>query len=192
MVPGWRHLRRLAVAVSLAVAGATLAGAADLAKTWEAGGGAIYTSYANGSHIGDSVGFEVRGSYHFSDKGSAELTIQRGSAGSTESETDVTYDLTKWVINYVHELKPKKPDQKLSPFVLLGVGRFTASGNGSYSSEVFQAGGGLRMALKKNFGLRFDGILWHYHGDGEVIGKGHWFAFDVAAGVSWFIGGPAK
>ena len=49
----------------------------------------------------------------------------------------------------------------------------------------------MRVFMTKKFALRFDGRIWHYHGIDPIPG-GHWFAFDLGAGVSYFLGGPGK
>src|SRR5512143_3566912 len=113
MSSGWRrHLSRLAVVTCLAAGSATMAGAADFAKTWEIGGDAVFTNYANGSELRGSLGFGVRGGYHFKSRDMAQLTLQMASTDSTESESNLSYDLAKLTIDYVHDLKVKKPESK--------------------------------------------------------------------------------
>jgi Outer membrane protein beta-barrel domain len=193
MSGGWRRsLRGVVIVTSLAATTATATVASDLTGTWEAGGGVAYNAYANGSEIKDSIGFEVRGAYHLKNRHGFELNLGFASADSTVSNSDVTYDLTKWTIDYIHELKQKKAETKLAPFLTFGIGQFIAdTGDGSSSATVFEGGGGVRVFMAKRFALRFDGKIWHFHGTDPVAG-GHWFAFDLAAGVSYFIGGPGK
>jgi hypothetical protein len=188
----WRHLHRLALLTCLAVGTATLAGAADLAKTWEVGGDLVFTNYANGSELRGSLGFGGRGAYHFKSRDSVEFMIQKANTDSTVSDSNVSYSVTKWTIDYLHDLKVKKPESKIDPFIIFGVGKFNYDdGDTSSSKTVLQFGGGLRYFMTQKFALRFDGKMWHFHG-GDSIPDGHWFAFDVAAGVSWFIGGHGK
>src|SRR5882672_8062564 len=187
-----RSLNHVAIVASLAVLNATTAGATDLTKTWEIGGLAAYNAYANGSEIKDSVGFGVRGAYHYKARHGVELTVEFAKTDTTVSESDVSYDVRKWTIDYLHELKQKKADTKLAPFLIFGFGKFNVdSGDASSAATVVEGGGGVRVFMTKRFALRFDGRIWHYHGIDPVT-DGHWFAFDLGAGVSYFLGGAAK
>jgi hypothetical protein len=188
----WRSLNHVAIAASLAILTATTSGATDLTKTWEIGGAADYNAYANGSEIKDSVGFGFRGAYHYKPRHGVELNMEFSHSDTTLSDSDVSYDLTKWTIDYLHEMKQKKADTKLAPFLIFGVGKFNVdSGDASSSATVFEGGGGVRIFMTRRFALRFDGRIWHYHGI-DPIPEGHWFAFDLGAGVSYFVGGAAK
>ena len=189
----WRRsLQHVAIVSSIAVLTATTARATDLTKTWEVGGLVAYDAYANGSEIKDSVGFGLRGAYHYKARHGVELNLEFAHSDTTLSDSDVTYDLSKWTIDYLHEMKQKKADTKLAPFLIFGIGKFNVdSGDASSSPTVFEGGGGLRIFMTKRFALRFDGRIWHFHGT-DPIPEGHWFAFDLAAGVSFFLGGPGK
>jgi len=189
----WRRsLKQVAMVASLAALTATTAGATDLTKTWEIGGLAAYDAYANGSELKDSIGFGVRGAYHYKARHGVELTLEFAKTDSTVSNSHVSYDVRKWTIDYLHELKQKKADTKLAAFVLFGIGKFNVdSGDASSAATVFEGGGGVRVFMTKRFALRFDGRIWHYHGN-DPIPEGHWFAFDLAAGVSYFLGGAGK
>jgi len=187
-----RSLNHVAIVASLAVLNATTAGATDLTKTWEIGGLAAYNAYANGSEIKDSVGLGVRGAYHYKARHGVELTVEFAKTDTTVSESDVSYDVRKWTIDYLHELKQKKADTKLAPFLIFGFGKFNVdSGDASSAATVVEGGGGVRVFMTKRFALRFDGRIWHFHGTDPVPG-GHWFAFDLGAGVSFFLGGASK
>jgi hypothetical protein len=190
----WRRsLNHLAIVASAAALAATTAGATDLTKTWEIGGGADFNAYANGSEIKDSIGFGLRGAYHYKARHGVELSLEFAHSDSTQSDIpDVSYDLSKWTIDYLHELKQKKADTKLAGFLIFGVGKFNAdSGDDKSSTTVIEGGGGLRIFMTKRFALRFDGRIWHFHGSDPIPG-GHWFAFDLGAGVSYFLGGATK
>jgi hypothetical protein len=189
----WRRsLNHVAIVASLAALTVTTAGATDLTKTWEIGGLASYNAYANGSDIKDSLGFGVRGAYHYKARHGVELALEFSQSDSTREGSDVSFDVSKWTIDYLHELKQKKADTKLAPFLIFGIGKFTAdSGDDSSSATVFEGGGGVRMFMTKRFAMRFDGRIWHFHGT-DPIPEGHWFAFELGVGVSYFIGGPGK
>jgi hypothetical protein len=193
MSGAWRRsLHHVAIVASLAIMTATTAGATDLTKTWEIGGLASFNAYANGSEIKDSLGLGVRGAYHYKARHAVELNLEFSHSDTTLSDSDVSYDLSRWTIDYLHELKQKKADTKLAPFLIFGIGKFNVdSGDASSSATVFEGGGGVRVFMTKRFALRFDGRIWHYHGI-DPIPEGHWFAFDLAAGVSYFLGGPGK
>jgi hypothetical protein len=187
-----RSLNHVAIVASLAALTATTAGATDLTKTWEIGGLAAFDTYANGSELKDSFGFGARGAYHYKARHGVELTLEFAKTDSTLSDTNVSYDISKWTIDYLHELKQKKADTKLAPFLIFGVGKFNVdSGDASSSATVIEGGGGLRVFMTKKFALRFDGRIWHFHGI-DPIPDGHWFGFDLTAGVSYFLGGPGK
>src|SRR5207249_2774017 len=102
----------------------------------EIGGMAAYNAYANGSEIKDSLGFGARGAYHYKARHGVELALEFAHSDSTLSDVnDVSYDLTRWTIDYLHELKQKKAESKLSPFLIFGFGKFNAdSGDGSSSA----------------------------------------------------------
>jgi len=190
----WRRsLNHVALVASIAALTATTAGATDLTKTWEVGGLVDFNAYANGTDLKDSIGFGLRGAYHYKARHAVELTLEFAHTDSTLSDTpDVSFDVSKWTIDYLHELKQKKADTKLAPFLLFGIGRFNVDdGDDSSSSTVFEGGGGVRVFMTKRFALRFDGRIWHFHGSDPVPG-GHWFAFDLGAGVSFFLGGATK
>jgi hypothetical protein len=148
-----------------------------------------HNAYANGSELKDSVGFGARGAYHYKARHGVELTLEFAQTDSTVSDSDVSYDVRKWTIDYLHELKQKKADTKLAPFLIFGFGKFNVdSCDASSAATVVEGGGGLRIFMTKRFALRFDGRIWHYHGI-DPVPDGHWFAFDLGAGVSYFLGG---
>src|SRR5262249_10654390 len=137
----------------------------------------------------DVLGWQVRGAYHFHKYHGVEVTIQTQSTDSNQQDTNTTFDTHKYTLSYMGSLKTKKPDTKVSPFILVTVGKFLYSnGDQSESSPVVGAGGGVRYFFTKSLALRFDGDLWHWHGDKVIVPRHGFFAFDIALGVSWVFG----
>ena len=187
------HRRRLAflvAAVACVLLAATgPAGAVDLAKKWEVGGGVAYSMYDNDSTLADDFATSVRGGYNHSQHG-VELSLQfQGTESSTRGST-TTYDVNRWAIDYVFNLKPKKPDTKLAPLLLFGVGQMTwDTGEESAGSTLLQTGGGVRVFFKPWLALRVEGRLFHYYGDRDLIPRDQFFGFDTDVGLSFLFGG---
>jgi hypothetical protein len=79
------------------------------------------------------------------------------------------------------------------PLLLFGFGTMAYdNGGASDTTTVIQAGGGIRYLMKPWFALRFDGKIFHYHGDGPIIPRHGYFGFDLDAGVSFLFGTPKK
>jgi hypothetical protein len=166
------------------------AAAEDLSKTWEVGGGPVSTRHDNDSTLHDYIGWEVRGAYHFNKYHAAEFSFESGSTTSNQQDNNLTYDTRKYMLIYNGTLKTKKPDSKVAPFIDLGVGQFHYSNNvqGSEKSTVVQAGGGVRYFFAKAWAIRFQGDIWHWHGDQLILPRHGFFAFDLAVGVSYVFG----
>jgi hypothetical protein len=188
------HWRRRAFLVGagafLLSAAADPALAVDLAKKWEVGGGLAYSVYDNDSTLADDFATSVRGGYNFHTHHGVELSLQfQGTESSTRGNT-TTYDVNRWAIDYVFNLKTKKPDTKLAPLILFGVGQMTwDTGEESAGSTLLQTGGGLRVFFKPWFALRFEGRLFHYYGDRDLIPRDQFFGFDTDVGVVFLFGG---
>jgi hypothetical protein len=165
------------------------AAAIDLTKTWEIGADLVNTIHNNNSTMDDVLGYRVRGAYHFNKSHGVEVTAQFQDPGSNQQDNNITFHTHKYVLNYVVTLKSKKPDSKISAFIDLGVGKFIYdNGDQGDKSTVVQAGGGVRYFFSKSWALRFDGLLWHWHGDQVVVPRHGFFAFDLAVGVSCVFG----
>jgi hypothetical protein len=175
----------------LLAAGAAVrpAGAIDLSDTWEVGAGAVHTNHDNDSTLHAVVGWDVYGAYHFNKYHAAEFTYQSQNPKSNQQDVDITYDTRKIMLLYNGTLKTKKPDSKTSPFIDLGVGKFLyKSDAGSESSTIVQIGAGVRYFFSKAWAIRFEGDLWHWHGDKVILPRHGFFAFDLAVGVTYVFG----
>jgi len=193
MRTAWRRWALMMIVVAAVVAAASPAAAAELEKkSWEVGAYLVGSNYANGSTISDTFAWGVRGGFIGTPRHEVEFTFELQSADHATKGSDVTYDITKWTINYVYNTKVKKPESKLIPLLLFGAGTMSYDGGGeSESTTILQAGGGVRVLFTKKFGMRFDAKIWHFRGDGEVIPSDSYFAFDMTVGVSYLFGGGA-
>lgn len=192
MVASWRRCAfALTGAAYVLAASAGPARAADLAKKWEVGAGVAYSLYDNDSTLADNPATSVRGGYHFGPNHGAELSLQFQSTESGTKGLELDYDVRRWAVNYLYDLKSKKPESKLAPVILFGVGQMNWEAGGEKAgSTLFQAGGGLRVLFTPWLALRVEGRLFHYHGDGEgLIPRDGFFGFDADVGVSFFFGG---
>lgn len=186
-------MRRLRAPLMLLVAlgaAATAASAAELkAKSWEAGVAYILTNYDNDSTLDDAMSFGVRGAYVGTPRHEGEFYFTMQSADSLVND-DETIDISRFSLRYIYNLKVKKPESKLVPFLMFGAGTMSYEGDaGSDSTTTLEVGGGVRVFMTKRFALRFDGSIFHMHGDSEILPRDGWFAFDFTAGVSWTFGG---
>ena len=186
----WRRCAfGLAAAAGLAALTAAPAAAADFAQQWEVGAYLVQTIYDNDSTISDTLGWGVRGGYHFKPQHGVELIYDIESADESSRVSTGTFDITKATVNYVHDLKTKKPDAKVGAFLLFGGGKMLYDkGDDSESATLLQTGGGVRVKMTKHIALRFDGKVFHYHGDSVLIPRDGFFGFDIDAGVSFFFG----
>jgi hypothetical protein len=179
------------------VAAASPAAAVEFEKkSWEVGAYLVRSTYDNDSTISDTFAWGVRGAFIGTPRHEGEFTFEMQSADDATKGSDVTYDITKWTINYLYNIKGKKPESKLATFLLFGAGTMSYDGRGeSESSTILQAGAGVRIFFTKRFGMRMDGKIWHFHGDGSGGGTGvprdGYFAFDATVGVSYLFGGGA-
>jgi hypothetical protein len=186
--------RRTALALSAAAvllaAASRPATAAELAKKWEVGAGVGRSVYDNDSTLGDDQETILRGGYHFGPRHGAEISLLFQSTESDVKDSGVSFDVTRWAINYVFDFQSKKPDAKLAPMVLFGAGRMSwDTGDESAGSTLIQSGGGVRIMFRPWLALRAEGRLFHYHGDRDLIPRDGFFGFDADVGVSFFFGG---
>jgi outer membrane protein with beta-barrel domain len=186
----WAPLMIVAAVVVTAAAPAT---AAEFQKkSWEVGGYLFYTTYDNDSLIKDAPGWGVRGGFNIDPRHEVEMNFKWQSADSARKNSDVTFDITRWDVTYVYNLKTKKPDSKLIPFVDFGVGKMTYDdGDSSDNTTNFKTGGGIRIFFTKRLALRFDANIFHFHGDGTIIPRNGWYSLDSTLGVSFAFGGGA-
>lgn len=190
MLAHWRRQAfLLAAGVFLLSAAADAAWAVDLAKKWEVGGGVAWSMYDNDSTLADDFATSFHGGYHFRSQHGVELSLQvQGTESSTRGNT-TTYDVNRWAINYLYNLKTKKPDTKLAPLLLFGLGQMTwDTGEDSAGSTLIQGGGGVRVFFNSWLALRVEGRLFHYNGDRDLIPRDQFFGFDSEVGVSFFFG----
>lgn len=187
---GVRQLFVAATGACILAAAATSARAADHSKQWVVGPYLFVANYDNDSLIKDSDGLGIRGGYQFNKTSLAELQFDSSTADDIHPHSTRTYDVRKWVAHYVANFKVKKPDSRLAPFGLVGIGKmdYKASDAGSDSSTIWQVGGGLHIRLTQRMALRIDGQIWHFHGDPVLVPEHGYFAIDYTAGVSFFIG----
>ena len=181
----------LGIAFAVVVATTTPARSAEIAaKSWELGGDLVHTTYDNDSLISDTFSYTFRGGYAIRSRHMFELDYNIGSADQDVKDSSVSYDITRITINYIGNFKNKKPDSKFAPYALFGIGLMSIDdGDNSDGGTIFRAGGGTRYFFNKKIALRIDGVLGHFHGDGEAIPRRSYFDFDFAVGVSFFVGG---
>ncbi len=189
--------RRIGIVLSGALGAMALmaspAAAAGIDKPWEVGGYIVSSTYDNDSTIQDTFAWGVRGSWRIKGPHLLELTYEIQSADNATKGSDITFDINKWTLNYLHDFKVKKPDAKLIPLMLFGFGTMAYdNGTDSDTTTVIQGGLGVRYLIKPWFALRFDGKIFHYHGDGPIIPRHGFFGFDLDVGVSFLFGTPKK
>jgi hypothetical protein len=174
-----------------AVAAVTPVRATELpAKSWEFGGDLVHTTYDNDSTIADTFSFAVRAGYAFRPKHMLELNINIQSADQDLDDSSETFSINRTTINYVGNIKSKKPDSKFAGYALFGLGIMSYDGNGaSDKTTLFRGGGGTRYFFTKRIALRIEGDLAHFHGDGVAIPRRSYFDFDFIVGVSFLVGG---
>jgi hypothetical protein len=186
-------VRRLGIVLAGALGAAlvaTPAGAAALTKPWEVGADIVSSRYDNDSTLSDTFSGGVRGAWQFKPGHHAEMEYTKQSTPSNEHDSDITFDLTKWTVSYLHDFKVKKPDSKMFPLLIFGLGRmWYDNGTDSNGTTLFRGGAGLRLRMNSLIALRFDGTIFHYHGDSQMILPTHgFFGFDLTAGVSFLLG----
>jgi len=193
MSTAWRPWVPLMIVAAGVAASVSPAAAVELEKnTWEVGGYIVHTGYNNDSTISDSFGWGVRGGYLVKPAHEFEFTFGMESADDSTKGSSVTYNISRWTVDYVHNLKSKKPESKVAPLIIFGLGNMAYDGRGeSDRTTVFEAGGGVRVFFTKKFAMRIDAKIWHFHGDGVIIPDHGNFAFDIDLGVSYVFGGGA-
>ena len=190
MPASWRRWAYgVALAACFLVPAARPVAAADFAEPWEVGAYAVYTVYDNDTTISDTPGWGVRGGWQFKPRHAVELSFDTASADNSTKGSTITFDIQRIRADYLHNLKAKKPDSKLGAFILFGVGQMDYdNGTDSDSTTLFETGGGLRILMTKKLALRFDGKIFHLHGDSVIIPRDAFYSFDFNAGVSFFFG----
>jgi hypothetical protein len=188
-----RRLGALALAtmvIAFAAAG-TPARATDIAaKSWEIGGDLVHTGYDNDSTFADTYSFSVRGGFALKPRHMLELNLNKQSTDSQDPDIDTKFDISRITINYLGNIKSKKPDSKLAGYALFGIGEmFYDDGDNSASSTYFRGGGGVRYFFTKAIALRIEGVIGQFHGDDVIIPRRGFFEFDLAVGVSFMVGG---
>jgi hypothetical protein len=192
MQRAWRRWSGFVIIALTAWLAVAPAGAADLALGWVGGAHLQSTTMDNDTTIDDAFGWRVRGAYHFNKTHAAELTYDSVSADSNIKTSTLSYDLEKIMVTYLATLKNKNPDAKWQAYALFGAGRVSYdNGFESESSSVIQGGGGVYVFFtkSKSLALRFDGRIWHFHGDSQIVPRDGFFSFDFGVGVSWLFGG---
>ena len=193
MRTAWRRWAPLMVLAAGVVAAVSPAAAVEFEKkSWEVGADIVSTTYDNDSTISDTFAWDVRGGYIWAPRHEAQFTFGMQTADNATKGSEETFDISKWTIDYLYNLKVKKPESKLAPFLIFGFGTMSYDGDsGSDSTSVIEGGAGVRIFFTKKFGMRFDAKIWHMRGDGTIIPRDGWFAFDATLGVSYVFGGGA-
>lgn len=181
----------LAGAALAVVAAFTPVRAAEIAQgQWEVGGDLVSTTYDNDTTMEDTFSFAVRAGWALRTKHMFEFHVNMQSADSELEGVDESFSIDRYTVNYVGNIKSKKPDSKLAGYALFGVGVILIDGEGgSDKSTLFRGGGGTRYFFTKSFALRVEGTLAQFHGDGNAIPRRGYFDFDLAVGVSFLLGG---
>jgi hypothetical protein len=188
----WRLAAPVLTGIALvAIAAVTPAGANEfVAKQWEIGGDLVHTRYDNDSTIADTFSFAVRAGYAIRPKHMIELNLNFQSADQDIKGSTEKFNIERYTVNYVGNIKTKKPDSKFIGYAQFGLGKMFIDGNGGKdSTTLFRAGGGTRYFFTKKIALRVEGDLAHFHGDGEAIPRRSYFDFDFGVGVSFLVGG---
>jgi outer membrane protein with beta-barrel domain len=179
----------LAGPLAVAVLMASPARASDPDKPWEAGIYIVSSRYDNDSTLSDTFSGGLRGAWRYKGRHLVEATYESQHTDSNNDST-IKFDLTKWTVNFLYDLKLKKPDTKVTPLLIFGAGRMNYdNGTASDGTTLFQAGAGIRMRMNSWLALRFDTKLFHFHGDSQlIIPTNGFYGFDLNAGVSFLLG----
>jgi len=189
MQRAWRRASGLVIIALTALCASASVRADEFAGKWEVGGDLLSTTMDNDTTIADGLGYRLRGGYHLTKTHTFELTWDAVTSDSQDKHSDLSYDMNKIMLNYMGSFKGKKPDSKVSSFALFGLGKFNYdNGGASDDSTVFQFGGGVRVRFTKSLAFRFDGRIWHFHGDKFIVPRDGFYSFDIGAGLSWFFG----
>ena len=188
----WRLAAPILTGIALAAIAAVTPARANefVAKQWELGGDLVHTTYDNDSTIADTFSFAVRAGYAIRPRHMLELHLNFQSADQDIKDSSESFSIKRYTVNYVGNIKTKKPDSKFIGYGLFGLGTMSVDGNGGKdSTTLFRAGGGTRYFFTKKIALRIEGALAHFHGDGEAIPRRSYFDFDFGVGVSFLVGG---
>jgi len=178
----------LPIFVLVIALGAGTAFARDSEKQWEFGAYGVDSRYSNSTNLKTAGGYGLRVGYHLKAMHEFELDYDSTSTDSVNL-TNVSYDIKKYVATYLRIYQPKG-HQKMAPFVVFGLGKLGIdSGGDSENSTVYKTGGGMKYFFSPRIGLRFDVILWRWHGHGDIAPRDPFYSFDANLGVSFLLGG---
>src|SRR3989442_9003679 len=167
---------------------ATAAFARDSEKQWEVGVYGVDSRYSNSANLKTAPGYGLRAGYHVKAIHEFELDYDKTSSDSVNL-ANVSYDIAKYVATYLRIFQPKGKE-KLAPFVAFGLGRMGLDSRaGSESSTVYKAGGGVKYFFSPRVGIRFDALMWRWHGHGELVGRNPFYSFDAGLGGTYPFGG---
>ena len=162
--------------------------ARDTEKSWEIGGYLPYSHYASGTHIDDAFGIGARAGYHFKAVDELEGSLDLVSGDNT-SDPGVTIDVTKITVDYLH-MFVLKGHEKISPTAFFGLSLISMdNGTDNASTVAYRGGGGFKYFFKPKVAFRFDLAIYRSDGDGRIIPRDPFFAFDALFGVSFLVGG---
>lgn len=186
----WRSIFALFALILIPATGPASAAEIDQG-TWEAGVLVAITNYANDSTLDLSVMYGGRGAYFFRAEHGVELDLSFGSTDSNLTGSTTSFDLSKVLVNYVHNFQMKK-ETRMMPLLVVGMGKFNVdNGSGSDWATTLQFGAGSRVSISNRSALRFDATVLRWRGDGVVTPGGSYFTLEFTAGWSFFIGSGA-
>ena len=102
---------------------------------------------------------------------------------------NVSYDVKKYVATYLRVYQPKG-HQKMAPFVVFGLGKLGIDSQGdSENSTVYKTGGGIKYYFVPHIAVRFDVLIWRWHGQGDLTPRDPYYSLDATLGASFLLGG---
>lgn len=183
-----RFVLVLPVLTLVLLLGPNLAVARDADKTWEFGPYAMVSRYSNSTLMDSTQGFGVRGGYHLKAIHEIEVDLDMATADHAKI-SGIQFDVTKFGVGYIRNFLIKG-HEKMTPFANFGLGWVTVDdGSDSEGSTVYRVGGGFKYWFTPHVAFRFDGRIWRWHGNGEVVVRDPFYSFDAVFGMSFLMGG---
>jgi len=183
-----RSVMVLPILMFATVVGAGTAFARDSEKQWEIGAYGLDSRFSNSTNLKTAAGYGLRAGYHPKAIHEFELDYDKVSSDSVNL-ANVSYDITKYVATYLRIFQPKGKE-KVAPFVLFGLGRLGIDSRAdSENSTVYKAGGGVKYFFSPHLGIRFDALVWRWHGHGDILPRNPFYSFDANLGATFLFGG---
>jgi hypothetical protein len=188
MQRAWRRPVIVAIVIVGTAVCAPEVPARDTDRSWEVGGYLSYTTVDNSSGLKEASGFGVRGGYHLKAVHEIEVDFDTTTADD-QVLNGIEYDIQKFGAGYVRNFMVKG-HEKVVPFAAFGIGLIDYdNGTDGDSSIFYRFGGGFKYFFTPRVGFRLDVRPYRWRGDGPVIPRSPYWAFDATAGVTVLFGG---